>query len=124
MHGPHVVLMGNGRSENEHNPVPQYLIHRPFKAVDGLHHDVNRRVEALVSLLRAEIPDQVGGVFDVSEQDNLLAFDLRIAAGGQNFLGSAQVICMAAAPACALVSKVPSISNRTSFIDLTPGVGS
>jgi hypothetical protein len=33
-----VILMGEGRAEEGHDPVAHDLIDRPLEAVDGLHH--------------------------------------------------------------------------------------
>jgi hypothetical protein len=49
---------------------------------------MNRRVEEFLGSLRVEVPDQLGGVFDVGKQDgHLLAFAFQGATGGENFLG-------------------------------------
>ncbi len=47
--------MGDWRSEDGHDAVAEHLIHRPFKAMDGLHHDVNGRIEELLGRFRIEV---------------------------------------------------------------------
>ena len=73
-----VVLMRHRGTKQRHDAVAQYLVHRPFKAVYGVYHNVNRRVEELLSDFGVEVQDQLGRVFDISKQDrDLLAFTFR-----------------------------------------------
>ncbi len=76
-----MVLMGNRCPEDGHNAVTQYLVHRPFKAVDSVHHDVDGRIEELLGGFRIKVPDQLGRVFDVGKHDgDLFAFAFQGAA--------------------------------------------
>jgi hypothetical protein len=83
-----VVFMGQRRSKQCHNPVPQDLIHRAFKAMHRLHHDVNGGIEELLGRFRVEVLDQLGGVFDVGKQNgDLLTLTFQGVAGGEDFFG-------------------------------------
>ncbi len=46
-----VILVGERRAEQRHDPVPHHLIHRALVAVDGLHHSLEDGVEDLPRLL-------------------------------------------------------------------------
>ena len=75
--------MGNGRTKQGHNAITKYLIDRSFKAVHRSHHDMNRRVEELLSLFRVEVSNQLGRIFNVGKQNgDDLAFAFQGTAGG------------------------------------------
>jgi hypothetical protein len=64
-----MILMGNGGTKTGHDAIAQYLVHRALVAVDGVHHTAQGRVDELLSGFWIEIPDQLGGVLNVGEQD-------------------------------------------------------
>ena len=81
-----MIFVRNGRAKQGHDAVAQHLIHRAFKAVHRIHHQMNRRVQELLRRFRIEILDQLGGVFDVGKHDrHLLAFALQGLTGGEDF---------------------------------------
>jgi hypothetical protein len=83
-----MILMGDGCSEDGHDPVPEYLIHCPFKAVYGVHHEVDGGIKEFLGLFGIKVSDQLSGVLDVGEQDrDLLAFALQGTSRGQNLVG-------------------------------------
>jgi len=70
-----VVLMGDGGAKQGHDAIAQHLVHCALVAVHGVHHVAQGGVQELLGGLGGAIPDQLGGVFDVSEQHrDLLAF--------------------------------------------------
>jgi hypothetical protein len=74
--------MGNGSAKEGHDAVAQHLVHRAFKAVYGVHHAVDGRVQKLLGGFRVEVFDQLGRVFDVGKQHgHLLAFAFQGSAG-------------------------------------------
>src|SRR5262245_22916495 len=71
-----------------HNAIAEHLVHRAFKAVHCLYHEVNGWVAELLGSSGVEAPDQLGRVFQVGKQDrHLLAFTFQSGAGRDNFLG-------------------------------------
>ena len=73
-----MILVPNGGTEQRHDAVTEHLIHRALKAVHGVHHVVQGRIEELLRGFGIEVIDQLSGVFDVGKQDrHLLAFACR-----------------------------------------------
>ena len=72
-----VVLVGQGRSEQRHDPVAQHLADRPLIAMDGFHHPLQDRIENPARFLRVAIGDQFHRSLHIGEQHgNLLALAL------------------------------------------------
>ena len=46
-----VILMGERRTEERHDPVAHNPVHRAFITMDGLDHAFDHRVEKLLSVL-------------------------------------------------------------------------
>ncbi len=46
-----VVLVGNGRAKQGHDAIAQHLVHRALKAVHGVHHALQGRIEELLGRL-------------------------------------------------------------------------
>ena len=83
-----VILMGHGRAKQGHDAIAQHLVHGAFKAVHGVHHVLQGRIEELLGGFRIEIANQLGGAFEVGKQHrDLLALAFQGTAGGENFLG-------------------------------------
>ena len=83
-----VIFMGNRRPEERHDAIPQHLVHRALIAVHGVHHAVQGRVQELLGGLGVEVPDQLGGVFDIGEQHrHLLALAFQVMARVKDFFG-------------------------------------
>ena len=83
-----VVLMGDGGAKQGHDAIAEYLVRGALIAVHGIHHVAQGRVQELLGSLGVAIPDQLGGVFDVSEQHrDLLAFAFQGTARGEDLLG-------------------------------------
>jgi hypothetical protein len=83
-----VVLVGQGRAEERHDPVAHHLVHRAFVAVDGLHHPLEDGVEELARLLRITVGEQLHRALEVGEEDgDLLALAFQSGLGGEDFLG-------------------------------------
>jgi len=83
-----VVLVGEGRAEEGHDPVAHDLIDRPFVPMDGLHHQFENGIEELARLLGISVGEQFHRALQVGEQDcYLLAFSFEGALGGEDLLG-------------------------------------
>jgi hypothetical protein len=83
-----VIFVGNGGAKEGHAAIAQHLVHCALVAVDSVHHAAQGWVEELLSGLWIEIPDQLGGVFNVGEQDrDLLPFSFQAMAGVEDFFG-------------------------------------
>ena len=86
---PHrVVLVGEGRAEERHDPVAHDLVHGALVAVDGLHHVLEHRVQELARLLRIAVGEQLHRALEVGEEDgDLLALALQGGLRGEDLLG-------------------------------------
>ncbi len=86
--GPHgVVLVGQRRAEERHDPVAHHLVHRALVAVDGLHHPFEHRIEDLTRLLGVTVGEQLHRALEVREEDrHLLALALQGRLGGEDLL--------------------------------------
>ncbi len=83
-----VVLEGNGRAEERHEPVAEKLVHGALVPVHSLGHQPERAVEQLVHPLRVEPLGKPRGLGDVHEEHrDLLALALQRAFGGEDLLG-------------------------------------
>ncbi len=83
-----VVFVGHRRPEQGHDAVAEHLVHGALVAVHGVHHDVQRRVEQRLGLLRIEVRDQLCRALEISkEHRDLFALAFQGSAGGEDFLG-------------------------------------
>jgi hypothetical protein len=83
-----VVLVGQGRAEQRHDPVAHDLVHGALVAVHRLHHQLEHWVQQLSSLLGAPIGQQFHRPLEVGEEDSdLLALALEGALGREDLLG-------------------------------------
>ena len=83
-----MVLMRDRGAEQRHNAIAQDLVHRPFVAVYGVHHQMQSRVEELLRVLGVAVARATRGAFEVGKQhSDLLAFAFQGTAGGEDFLG-------------------------------------
>jgi hypothetical protein len=81
-----VILVGEGRAEQRHDPIAHHLVHGALVAVHGLHHAFKDGIKELARLLRIAIGDQqLHGALDIGEEDRHLlalpssaAFEVRI----------------------------------------------
>ncbi len=73
--GPHgVVLVGERRAEERHDPVAHHLVDGALVVVDGLHHALEHRIEELAGLFGVAVGEQLHGALEVGEEDgDLLA---------------------------------------------------
>jgi hypothetical protein len=87
--GPHgVILMGDGRSKERHDPVAHHLVDRALVGMDGLDHALEDGVEKPPRLLGVPIGKQLHRAFQVGEEDrHLLPLALEGALGGEDLLG-------------------------------------
>ena len=75
---PHgVVLVGERRAEERHDPVAHDLVDGALVAVDGLHHPLEHGVEELARLLGVAVGEQLHRALEVGEEHgDLLALAL------------------------------------------------
>jgi hypothetical protein len=50
-----MILVSDRRPKERHDPVTHHLVHRPLVPVNGLHHQLEHRVEDFARLLRIAI---------------------------------------------------------------------
>jgi hypothetical protein len=66
---PHrVVLVGDRRPEQRHDPVAHDLVHGALVAVDRLYHALEDRIQELAGFLGISIRQQLHGSFEVGKQ--------------------------------------------------------
>jgi hypothetical protein len=86
---PHgVILVGQRRPEQRHDPVAHHLVDGALVAVDGLHHAFEHRVEELPRLLGIAVGQQLHRALQVGKQHGdlfALAFEGRL--GCEDALG-------------------------------------
>ena len=83
-----MVLVGQRRAEERHDPVAHDLVDGALVAVDGLHHPLEDRVEELPRLLGVAVGQQLHRALQVGEEDrDLLALAFQGGLGGEDLLG-------------------------------------
>jgi hypothetical protein len=83
-----VILVGQRRAEERHDPVAHHLVHRALEAVHGLHHAFEHGVEQLARLLGITIGEQLHRALQVGEEHgDLLALALEGGLGREDLLG-------------------------------------
>jgi len=83
-----VVLVGERRAEERHDPIAHDLVHRALVAVHGFHHPLENRVEELARFLGVPVGEQLHRSLEVGEEDgDLLALALEGGARGQDLVG-------------------------------------
>ena len=95
--GPHrVILMGERRAEQRHDPIAHHLVHRALVAVDGLHHALEHRVEELARLFGVAVGEQLHRALEIGEEDgDLLALAFEGGLGREDLLGEVLRGCTA-----------------------------
>ena len=86
---PHgVILVGERRAEERHDPVAHHLVDGALVAVDRLHHPLEHGVEELARLLRVAVGQQLHRALEVGEEHgDLLALAFEGGLGGEDLLG-------------------------------------
>jgi hypothetical protein len=83
-----MVLVGEGRAEERHDPVAHHLVHRALVAVDRLHHVLEDGIEELSRLFGITVGEQLHGALEIGEEDgDLLALAFQSGLGGEDLLG-------------------------------------
>ncbi len=83
-----VVLVGERRAEERHDPVAHHLVDGALVAMDGLHHALEDGVEELARLLGVAVGEQLHRALEVGEEDrDLLALALQGGLRGEDLLG-------------------------------------
>ena len=86
---PHrVILVGDRRAEQRHDPVAHDLVDGALVAMDGLHHAFEHGIEELAGLLGVAVGEQLHRALEVGEEHgDLLALALEGALRGEDLLG-------------------------------------
>jgi len=83
-----VILMGERRAEERHDPVAHDLIDGALVAVDRLHHPLEYRIEDLPRVLGIALGEQLHRAFQVGEEHrDLLALALEGGLRREDLLG-------------------------------------
>ena len=83
-----MILVGDRRAEEGHDPVAHDPVHGALVAVDRLNHAFEHRVEELLRVLGVAVSKQLHRTLDVGEQHgDLLALALEGCPGGQDLVG-------------------------------------
>ena len=83
-----VVLVGERRAEQRHDPVAHDLVHRALVAMDRVHHVLEHRIEELARVLGIAVGQQFHRALQVREQHgDLLALTFQGGLGGEDLLG-------------------------------------
>jgi hypothetical protein len=83
-----VVLVGERRAKEGHDPVAHHLIDGALKPVHGFHHPLEDGVEELPGLLGIAVGEELHRALQVGEEDrDLLALALEGGLRGQDLLG-------------------------------------
>jgi hypothetical protein len=83
-----VVLVGDRRPEERHDPVTCVLVHSPFESVHPLGQDLEEAIHDPVPLLGVELLLELHGALDVGEQDrDLLPLTLEGGLGLEDLVG-------------------------------------
>ena len=70
-----MVLVGEGRPEQPHDPVAHHLVDGPLVTVDGFHHSLEHGIEELACLLGIAVGQQLHRALEIGkEHRDLLAF--------------------------------------------------
>ena len=80
-----VVLVGEGRAEQRHDPVAHDLVHRALVVVDGVHHPLEDRVQQRPRLLGIPVGQELQRAPEVGEEHrDLLALAFERALPGED----------------------------------------
>ena len=83
-----VVLVGERRAEERHDPVAHDLVHHALVLVDGLDHALEHRVDEVARLLGVAVGQHLHRALEVGEDHrHLLALALEHGLGVQDALG-------------------------------------
>jgi hypothetical protein len=83
-----VILVGQRRTEQGHDPVAHHLVDGALVVMDGLHHPLQHGVEQLARLLGVPVGEQLHRALEIGEEDrHLFALALQRALGGEDLLG-------------------------------------
>jgi len=83
-----MILMGNRRTEEGHNPIAHNSVHGALVAVDRLNHALEYRVEELLRVLGVAVSKQLHRALNIREQHgDLLPFTLEGCPGGEDLIG-------------------------------------
>jgi hypothetical protein len=80
-----VVLVGERRAEERHDPVAHDLVDGALVAVDGLHHPLEDGIESLRRLLGIAVGEELHRALEVGEEHgDLLALAFEGGLRGEN----------------------------------------
>src|SRR5207244_889018 len=82
-----VILVGDRRAEERHDPVAHDLVDRALVAVDRLHHPLEDGVEDPARLFRIAVGEELHRALDVGEEHgHQLALALELGTRGEDFV--------------------------------------
>ena len=83
-----MILVGDGRAKEGHNPIAHNPVHGALIAVDRLNHALEHRVEELLRVLRVAVSKQLHRALNIREQHgDLLPLTLEGCPGGEDLIG-------------------------------------
>ena len=87
--GPHgVILMGQRRTEQGHDPVAHHLVDGALVVMHGFHHAFEHGIEDLAGFLRVAIGEQFHRALQIREEHgDLLALAFERSLRQENFFG-------------------------------------
>ena len=113
---PHgVILVGDRRAEQRHDPVAHDLVDRALVAVDGLHHALEDGIEELAGLLWVPIGQELHRALEVGEQHrDLLALAFEGGLRGEDLLGEVLRGVVSGGPEAGRRSRFDGVAARRS----------
>ena len=86
-----MILVGQWRAEEGHDPVAHHLVDRALVVMDGFHHPLEDGIQQLPRLLRIPVGEELHRALEVGEEDcHLLALPFKGTLRGQDLLGEMQ----------------------------------
>ncbi len=83
-----VILVGERRAEQRHDPVAHHLVDSALVAVHGFHHSIEDGVEELARLLGIAVGEELHRPLEIGEEHgDLLALAFQGGLGGEDLLG-------------------------------------
>src|SRR5262249_21780410 len=83
-----MILVGDGRAEEGHNPIAHNPVHGALIVVDRLDHAFEHRIEELLRVLGVAVSKQLHRALNICEQHgDLLPLTLESCPGGEDLIG-------------------------------------
>jgi hypothetical protein len=83
-----VILVRERRAEKRHDAIPHHLVDGSLVIMDGVHHELDDRIEYIARLFWIALGKQLHGPLEVGkENSDLLAFAFKSTSGAKDPLG-------------------------------------